>query len=103
MKFEEAAEPDPARWASSQAEGGRFDGIVDLTRLADGRVMCQLCFGYFTRDQLWTDDAGATWDVCARCHAWEERVAAIRASGVPDGATEPVSRKCRSRSRRENE
>lgn len=78
IKFEEAAEPDPARWASSQAEGGRFDGVVDLTRLADGRVMCQLCFGYFTVDQLWVDDHGRAWDVCVPCRAAEEYAERVR-------------------------
>lgn len=87
IKFEEAAEPDPARWASSQAEGGRFDGVVDLTRLADGRVMCQLCFGYFTVDQLWVDDRGQAWDVCVPCRAdeWVQALRRQRAEGLATG------------------
>lgn len=37
-----------------------------LDRLTDGRVMCCLCFGYVTRDQLNPVDGGAE-DVCRPC------------------------------------
>jgi len=61
-----------ADFARTHAEGGRFDGIVDLTRLTDGRVMCCECFEYTPRDQLWTDDDGETWDLCKPCRKREE-------------------------------
>lgn len=39
-----------------------------LSRLADGRVMCCLCFDYCTRDQLSVDPAdGQVTDVCKPC------------------------------------
>lgn len=38
---------------------------VSLSRLPDGRVMCCICFEYRTVDELFTDAAGVTWDVCA--------------------------------------
>jgi hypothetical protein len=40
-----------------------------LTRLTDGRVMCCVCFEYFTRDRLEpvVDEPGKTWDVCRPC------------------------------------
>jgi hypothetical protein len=56
-----------ARWAATVAEVGRFDGIVDLTRLTDGRVMCCICFEYTPRGDLWRDDKGGTWDMCRPC------------------------------------
>jgi hypothetical protein len=56
-----------AEWARTKAEGGRFDGVVDLTRLTDGRVMCCICFEYTARDALWTDPAGQVWDMCRPC------------------------------------
>ncbi len=49
------------------------DGRVDLTRLANGRVMCQLCFGYFTTKELHETEPGLREDVCIRC-AREEAV-----------------------------
>lgn len=53
-----------ARW---RAEGGRFDGVTDLTRTTDGRVMCCICFAYVPRAQLWQDGRGRTWDMCKPC------------------------------------
>jgi hypothetical protein len=64
-----------AEWARTRSEGGRFDGIVDLTRLTDGRVMCCLCFDYTAPDALWTDAAGQKWDMCQPCG---EREAGLR-------------------------
>lgn len=40
---------------------------VRLDRLSDGRIMCQLCFGYFTRDQLNPVGEDAVEDVCQPC------------------------------------
>lgn len=42
---------------------------VFLARLADGRVMCCICFEYCTRDQLEpvADELGKVWDVCREC------------------------------------
>jgi hypothetical protein len=37
-----------------------------LSRLTDGRVMCCLCFGYPTRDQLNPVEGGVE-DVCIPC------------------------------------
>lgn len=56
--------PTFARWRD---EGGRFDGITDLTRLTDGRVMCTICFEFTPRDQLWVDENGQVWDMCRPC------------------------------------
>lgn len=61
-----------AELARTREEGGRFDGIVDLTRLTDGRVMCCLCFEYTKPAELWTDSDGQTWDVCRPCNDREE-------------------------------
>lgn len=47
---------------------------VDLTRLTDGRVMCQLCFGYFTLEELHLLPDGKREDVCAECAAEEQHV-----------------------------
>jgi hypothetical protein len=58
------------RWRD---EGGRFDGIVDLTRLTDGRVSCCVCFAYTPRDQLWRDADGQVWDMCQDCGRVEGR------------------------------
>jgi len=37
-----------------------------LDRLTDGRVMCQLCFGYFSIEELNPVDGGVE-DVCKPC------------------------------------
>jgi len=58
---------EPPRPATTRAEGGRFDGITDLTRLTDGSVMCCICFEYTPPDQLWRDTRGQAWDVCQPC------------------------------------
>lgn len=55
------------------ANGGSH---VRLDRLTDGRIMCQLCFGYFHRDQLNPVDGGVE-DVCKPC-AVKEREAILR-------------------------
>lgn len=36
---------------------------LGFTRLKDGRVMCQICFEYKQRADLFVDSEG-TWDVC---------------------------------------
>lgn len=58
---------EPIRPARTRVEGGRFDGITDITRLTDGRVMCCACFEYTSRDQLWRDANEQTWDICRSC------------------------------------
>lgn len=47
----------------SLADGGER---VRLDRLTDGRTMCQLCFGYFTVDQLNPVEGGVE-DICKPC------------------------------------
>lgn len=37
---------------------------VSLSRPGDGTVLCCICFRYRTVDELLTDAAGDTWDVC---------------------------------------
>jgi hypothetical protein len=44
--------------------------FVDITRLNDGRVMCCICFDYFTREELQEIEPGVVTDVCIPC--WEE-------------------------------
>ena len=39
---------------------------VRLDRLTDGRIMCQLCFDYCTREQLNPIEGGVE-DVCIPC------------------------------------
>lgn len=38
-----------------------------LDRLTDGRVMCCICFGYFTREELKQEEDGMVWDMCRDC------------------------------------
>lgn len=40
---------------------------ADLTRFKDGRIMCQICFGYFHVEQLHEIGPGIHEDVCAGC------------------------------------
>lgn len=49
------------------ADGGTW---TRLDRLTDGRVMCQLCFDFCTRDQLNPVDGGVE-DACRSCAAAE--------------------------------
>lgn len=41
-----------------------------------GLVLCCLCFEAKPREEMWTDDAGDTWDVCKPCHVIEEELIA---------------------------
>jgi hypothetical protein len=50
-------------------------GHIDITRLDDGRIMCQLCFDYFPREELQEIEPGIVTDVCIPC--WEEDQKAI--------------------------
>lgn len=45
------------------------DFITSLTRLDDGRVMCQICMEYKKREELADveDEPGVKWDVCIPC------------------------------------
>jgi hypothetical protein len=49
-----------------------------LTRLTDGRVMRQFCFGYFTVDDLNAVEGGVT-DVCKPCAIADAEAVARRA------------------------
>lgn len=49
-----------------------------LTRLTDGRVMCQLCFDYFHLADLNPVEGGKVEDVCKQCAAEEMRELAER-------------------------
>lgn len=51
------------------ADGGEY---VRLDRLTDGRVMCCLCFGYVTRNELNQVEGGVE-DVCKPCAEREAR------------------------------
>lgn len=62
----------PAEWVRSPFPGGGT--YVDLTRLTDGRVMCQLCFGYFHVNELHELEPGVVEDVCKPCVALETRL-----------------------------
>lgn len=46
------------------ADGGEW---TRLDRLTDGRIMCQLCFGYVTRQELNPTGDGQVEDVCKPC------------------------------------
>lgn len=48
-----------------------------LDRLTDGRVMCQLCWEYCTREELNPLPGGGVEDVCRGCAA-AEAVAQVR-------------------------
>lgn len=85
----DAADAADARLARTRAEGGRFDGVTDLTRLTDGRVMCCICFAYTPRERLWRDRNGATWDMCVTCGTLEEATIAARARGEVRRGHEP--------------
>ena len=37
------------------------------------KIMCQLCFGGFWKNELWKDAHGDYWDVCKQCKAEEYR------------------------------
>lgn len=50
-----------------------------LDRLTDGRVMCQLCFGYFATGDLNPTEGGVE-DVCKSCAQGERLVASIGAT-----------------------
>ncbi len=52
-------------WLIQSQADGRL--LVDITRLADGRVMCQLCLRYTRPDDLFRDDNGRQQDICAPC------------------------------------
>lgn len=43
--------------------GQRHYGVI----CPSGNVMCCLCFGSFSQDQLWVDAEGIRWDVCREC------------------------------------
>lgn len=55
------------------------NGWTYLSRLADGRVMCCLCFGYFTADGLNPVEGGVE-DVCIGCAKAE--AADVRRAGL---------------------
>jgi hypothetical protein len=55
-------------------DGGTY---VRLDRLSDGRVMCQLCFSYCTRDELNPVEGGVE-DVCQSCAILEAARRRIR-------------------------
>lgn len=75
------ANASSVRFARTRAEGGRFDGIVDLTRLTNGHVMCCICFSYTPKDQLWFDELEQLWDVCQPCAVNEK----MSSPGAPGG------------------
>jgi hypothetical protein len=58
-------------------------GWTRLDRLDDGRVMCCLCFGFFTVDELHRLEDGSPVDVCVPC---AEAEAALMASQGPADA-----------------
>ena len=35
------------------------------------KIMCQLCFAGFDKEQLWLDTENQYWDVCKQCKAEE--------------------------------
>jgi hypothetical protein len=56
-----------------------------FTRLTDGRVMCQLCFGYFAVDDL-NPVEGCVEDVCQPCAASEAEAVNRSTNEEPDHA-----------------
>lgn len=64
--------PEPVDFLTISFPDGR--AWIRLDQLADGRVMCCLCFDYCTRDQLSTDPAdGQLTDICKPCRTEEEQ------------------------------
>lgn len=53
-----------------------------LDRLTDGRIMCQLCFGYFPLADLNPVDGGVE-DVCQPCAIADRNAAAIARAVCP--------------------
>ncbi len=58
-------EDQPATWRREPLVGG--GSYVNLTRLTDGRVLCQLCFDYFPLNELHAVGSGQVEDVCWPC------------------------------------
>lgn len=48
----------------------RINGVVRLSRLADGRVMCAACMEYKERTELFRNKDGL-WDLCLECEGIE--------------------------------
>ena len=48
---------------------------------ADGRVMCDLCYERFPKEELWVDAEGQRWDTCATCGERENRVKVLLEEG----------------------
>lgn len=59
-----AVEEDP-RWPAE--EPADPEARVDLTRTAEGRVMCCICFGYHPVGELSVTVTGDPQDICRRC------------------------------------
>lgn len=76
---------------------------VDMTRLTDGRVMCQLCFAYVTRDRLKPDPAfpGCVTDVCCRCAIRDAEAVIARIRALADHWSTTSGRKAAARELRE--
>lgn len=75
--------PEPVDFLTVEYADGHTRTL--LTRLTDGRVMCCLCFGYFTVDDLNPVEGGVE-DVCKPCAAREAEAANRRANEEPDHA-----------------
>ena len=58
--------------------GSRHDGPV----CPDGKVMCCVCFGRFSQDDLYRDH-GETWDICKECAKTVATECAPRNSSAP--------------------
>jgi hypothetical protein len=69
------------------ADGGEW---VSLSRLADGRVACCVCFEFCHRSELEpvVDEPGRVWDVCRTCAATENRGSEI--DGEPQTRPPPT-------------
>lgn len=62
---------EPADFLTVQLAGGGT--WTRLDRLTDGRIMCQLCFGFFHREDLNPTGDGRVEDVCKECAEVERR------------------------------
>ena len=64
-------EPEPVDFLTvPTSSGGTW---TFLSRLTDGRIMCQLCFEYKTREELNPLPDGMVEDVCKPCAVLERQ------------------------------
>lgn len=58
---------NPGPPSDDAARPATSGGVIRLTYLTDGRVLCALCFEYKWPCELHIDDQGYTNDICTPC------------------------------------